>query len=226
MATVNISAMAKTWNDAGTTFTAIGLDVTDTASNAASLLLDLQVGGSSMFNVNKRGDVEVPQSASFSAPSFKAAGFETGMSLVNNTLVSMVSNGTGVASFKFNQGMMLKSTLPLQWGNANVNGGGDVFLYRDAAATLALRNSTTAQTYRVYGTYTNSSNYERLAITRDAITVESAGTGAANIDLALTPAGTGVVKFGAHTTLGGESVTGYITIKDAGGTSRKIAVVS
>lgn len=37
---------------------------------------------------------------------------------------------------------------------------------------------------------------------------------------------TGVVKFGTHTALGGESVTGYITIKDAGGATRLIAVVS
>lgn len=226
MATVNISAMAKTWNDAGTTFTAIGLNVTDTASNAASLLMDLKVGGSSMFNVNKRGDVEVPQSASFSAPSFKAAGFETGMSLVNNTLVSMVSNGVGVASFKFGNGMLMQTALPIGWGTANVNGGGDVFLYRDAAAVLALRNSTNAQTSRVYKTFTDSSNYERLSLTGDTVAVESAGTGTANIDLALTPAGTGVLKFGTHAAIGAETVTGYITIKDAVGTSRKVAVVS
>jgi hypothetical protein len=38
----------------------------------------------------------------------------------------------------------------------------DVVLIRDGAANiLALRNSTTAQTFRVYNTYTDSSNYER-----------------------------------------------------------------
>jgi len=36
----------------------------------------------------------------------------------------------------------------------------------------------------------------------------------------------GTLSFGTHTALGGESVTGYITITDAGGTSRKLAVVS
>ncbi len=34
------------------------------------------------------------------------------------------------------------------------------------------------------------------------------------------------LKTGTHTTLGGESVTGYIEIEDAGGTTRKLAVVS
>ena len=39
--------------------------------------------------------------------------------------------------------------------------GNDVRLYRDAAATLAQRNGTNAQTFRLYNTYTNASNYER-----------------------------------------------------------------
>ena len=102
----------------------------------------------------------------------------------------------------------------------------DVILERDAAATLALRNSTAAQTLRVYTTWTDISNRENIAITGSAITVETAGTGTDNIDLTLTPAGTGVLKFGAHTTLGGETVSGFITINDSGGTPRKIAVVT
>lgn len=47
-----------------------------------------------------------------------------------------------------------------------------------------------------------------------------------NIDLPLVPQGTGVVQFGTHTAIGAETLTGYITIKDSGGTLRKIAVVS
>jgi len=47
--------MVDTWNAGATTFTAIKMNVTDTASAAASLLMDLQVGGSSKFNVTKAG---------------------------------------------------------------------------------------------------------------------------------------------------------------------------
>ncbi len=47
-----------------------------------------------------------------------------------------------------------------------------------------------------------------------------------DIDLNFTPKGSGLVKFGTHTGLGGETVTGYITVKDSGGTPRKLAVVS
>ena len=44
-----------TWNAVGVTFTAWKLNVTDTASAAASLLIDLQVGGTSQFKVTKGG---------------------------------------------------------------------------------------------------------------------------------------------------------------------------
>lgn len=48
--------LAGTWNTSGTP-TGIKLNVTDTASNAASLLMDLQVGGVSKFKVDKTGVV-------------------------------------------------------------------------------------------------------------------------------------------------------------------------
>ena len=46
-----------TWNAAGVTFTAIKANVTDTASAAASKLIDLQVGGVSKFAVDKTGAI-------------------------------------------------------------------------------------------------------------------------------------------------------------------------
>jgi hypothetical protein len=48
--------LAQTWNTTGIP-TAIKLNVTDTASNAASALLDLQVGGVSKFKVDKLGQL-------------------------------------------------------------------------------------------------------------------------------------------------------------------------
>jgi hypothetical protein len=47
-----------------------------------------------------------------------------------------------------------------------------------------------------------------------------------NIDLVLTPKGTGNVRFGTFTTLGAEVITGYIEVKDSGGTIRKLAVIA
>lgn len=44
-----------TWNSGGVTFTNMLSNITDTASASASLLMDLQVGGSSKFNIRKDG---------------------------------------------------------------------------------------------------------------------------------------------------------------------------
>ena len=43
-----------------------------------------------------------------------------------------------------------------------VLGGGTVVINSDAANVLAQRNSTTAQTFNIYNTYTDASNYERM----------------------------------------------------------------
>jgi hypothetical protein len=47
-----------------------------------------------------------------------------------------------------------------------------------------------------------------------------------NIDLALTPKGTGNVRFGTLTANADAPVTGYILIKDSGVTTCKLAVIA
>jgi hypothetical protein len=54
---IDMSNLAATWNASGTTFAAVKMNVTDTASAAGSLLLDLQVGGASQFRVSKGGRI-------------------------------------------------------------------------------------------------------------------------------------------------------------------------
>lgn len=57
----------------------------------------------------------------------------------------------------------------------------DTIILRDAANTLAQRNGTNPQTFRVYGTYTDASNYERASFLWSGSTfflaTEAAGTG-------------------------------------------------
>jgi hypothetical protein len=55
-------------------------------------------------------------------------------------------------------------------------------LFRDAAHTMAQRGRTNAQTFRVYGTFTDASNHRRLAMTMSTsgvaeIKPEGAGSG-------------------------------------------------
>lgn len=71
-----------------------------------------------------------------------------------------------------------------------------------------------------FGVY-DSTNNDRTFLSHDG-TDGTIGTDAG--DLYINP--NGIVKFGTHAAIGAETVTGYITIKDSGGTSRKIAVVS
>lgn len=52
----DIFSFADIWNDAGTTFKAIQVDVTNTASAAASRLIDLKVGGVTKFDVDALGN--------------------------------------------------------------------------------------------------------------------------------------------------------------------------
>jgi hypothetical protein len=62
MATQNIYALTDTWNNVATTFTAIKMNVTDTASAATSMLIDLQVDGTTQFHVLKSGAVHTKRS--------------------------------------------------------------------------------------------------------------------------------------------------------------------
>lgn len=229
MANTNIYDMADTWNAAGTTFTAIKMNVTDTASAAGSLLMDLQVGGASKFNVTKAGAVRASD-GSVAAPSLSFISQPGSGFLASGAAIKWSSGGVdggifGAAYFA------VPADNSFRWSSTSDSAGAtDLILARDAANILAQRNGTNAQASRLYFSYTDAANYTRLALKTatgvHTLETESAGTGEANIDLALTPKGTGRVRFGTHSALAAETVTGYITIKDAGGTERKVAVVS
>ena len=49
----------ETWNNAAVTFTGFQINITDAASAAGSLLMDLKAAGASRFSVKKSGDVQV-----------------------------------------------------------------------------------------------------------------------------------------------------------------------
>ena len=59
MTTVPIYNLTDTWNNGSTTFTAIRMNVTDSASSSDSLLVNLLVDGSSKFSVDKTGEMIV-----------------------------------------------------------------------------------------------------------------------------------------------------------------------
>lgn len=171
--------IAQTWNTTGTP-SAIKLNVTDTASNAASLLMDLQVGGSSRFSVDKTGATVVS----------------------DGTNALTIDSTNGAVTFLQTAQMTLQTSnaLILRHGNTdalgvravsgavdprldflNTSNATQVRLTIDAANTLAQRNGTAAQAFNIYNTYTDASNYERGFVRWSSnilqIGTERAGTG-------------------------------------------------
>lgn len=101
-------------------------------------------------------------------------------------------------------------------------GGSDVLLRRDAANALAVRNGANAQTMNIYGTFTDGSNYERLAVVSTAgslftIVAQTAGTGGDNLGITLQTAGTGELNLKIagtqYLTLGGGASSGIWNIQ-------------
>lgn len=163
------------WDSAGTTFTGIKFDVTDTASAAGSLLMDLQVGGVSRFSVSKSGQVSLGGALFAKQAASNYIEATTGWSVGAGA-----GNGASLTSGK---GVLIGPTGFLGFCVSNSVGGEDTIIRRDAANTLAQRNGTNAQTSRIYGTFTDASNYRRVAIGMTtggvaSIAPEGAGTGA------------------------------------------------
>ena len=175
--------ITQTWNNAGVQFNALLINATDSASSSISTFFEMQIAGT-VRHLFTKGGRYTGASGVFAGP-----GASSGVT------------STGVAINNFVVGIRNSSLAELSWTSGNLNGTVDVALYRDAAATLAQRNGTNAQTFKVYGTTdAGLTNYERLAISAQqgvgfTIRAETLGTGGDNLDIVLTPAGTGRVLF-------------------------------
>ena len=104
------------------------------------------------------------------------------------TIDAKDSNNTISATRHINinpgSGWTLFLNAPVQVASGNTFGfSSDVVLARDAAQTLAQRNGTNAQTFRLYNTFTDASNYERGTMRWSSnvlqIGTEKLGTGTA-----------------------------------------------
>lgn len=169
-ATANTPVLSatQTWNNAAVTFTGWQLNVTDTASNAASLLMDLQVGGSSRFAVSKAGGGTVYINSNNYV--------EIGSGYIRTRFGA--SNGFDLSYL----GLSLGEQSPLLFKQVP-NGVTYSALFCTSAGIIEQRNGVDAQTKRLYGTFTDASNYRRLAMAMTtggvaSIAPEGAGTGA------------------------------------------------
>jgi len=87
-----VGDLVNVWNNVATTFSAIKLDVTDTASAAGSMLLNLLVGGAARFQVTKAGAVTAAESVKSTSAS-GGIGYATG---AGGVVTQATSKSTGV----------------------------------------------------------------------------------------------------------------------------------
>jgi hypothetical protein len=95
--------VTATWNSGGTTFTAVKVNITNTASAAASKLIDLQVGSISQFAVTRAGVMTT-------LGGYTSSGVVTAQNCVANTAIQAngasraVLSHNGVAGFLYTFG--------------------------------------------------------------------------------------------------------------------------
>lgn len=166
--------IAPTWNATANTFTAFRVNVTDTASNTNSLLFDVSQNNTSAFYVRRytgtQGEIGI-----------NSNGGVWNLRVVGN-LVNLIGSSSNhdvslPGAYFYRSAVGFGLQLGGTTGSILFSGA------QENSHVLAQRWGANAQTYRIYGTYTDASNYERLSLSANAtaayITAEEAGTGTA-----------------------------------------------
>lgn len=142
--------LSQTWNASGVTFTGLRFNVTNTASAAASLLADFQVGGTTInyiqrdgFIGNANAGINTRATGSFNRLSLFSQG-DTRLLHNNNILLNESNGGYGWVS-----------------SGSPTSLGFDTGIFRGGAGIIEQRNGTNAQTFNIYNTFTSATNHER-----------------------------------------------------------------
>jgi hypothetical protein len=181
---------AQTWDDGGVTFTGLKFNATDTASAAGSLLMDLQVGSTSIFAVRRadfsgtkfnRAVVVLPQFSYFAG----GAGPTVYFGATEATPTTQIANGVAASSL---------GSLAFSSSSTSVAAGtNDTILTRRAAANLrfgaADAAAPVAQTLSVQSVVAGTTNTAGANLTITGS--QGTGTGAGgSIVFQVAPAGT------------------------------------
>lgn len=140
----SLLSLAGTWNTSGTP-TGILLNILDTASNAASKILQMQIGGVNKFLVGKNGLVQL-SSQGFEVSSAGTAGDGTRVVVVSNQIYQ---SANGALTFSSST----SDVVPI-----------DLMLLRAGANILGQRNGANAQASYLYNAFTDASNGEWLGL--------------------------------------------------------------
>ncbi len=187
---VSIVDLATTWNNAGNTPTAIKLNVTDTASNANSLLFDIGTGGGSYvskFKVNKAGNITAAGTVTLTG-SVTATGSLTLNSAAGNG-ITLDSAGAGTAAIAI--GTTNATTVTLGRTGQSLQLKGVTTLAANGVLYLKNTNGDLEETAASTGTQCLVS-----ASAGAAPTWGSCGGGGASFDTIGDPAGNGAINMG------------------------------
>ena len=141
---------------------------------------------------------------SAAAPSYSFAS-EAGLGFYRSSANYLTFSMLGTDAISLGPMLALTAESPIAWSATSTSTGAtqDVSIGRDGAAgTLYLTALTGAASLRVYGLFTDPSNYERAVLTATpgsglTLAAQTGGTGADNLGITLTPAGTGHVALSA-----------------------------
>ena len=216
-----------TWNTSGTP-TAIKLNVVETGinSNAASKLMDLQVGGVSQFRVNKTGQGFLLGKNDFSPDIMFGSNGTVGLGqYINSTFFIRINSDTpifingGQKTVQIGAGHSFGFTIDPGGATAGLG----TALFQDAAGILAQRNGAAKQVHRVYNTFLGTTanewgGFDWLTTTNVLrIGTDHAGTGGArdlqiitNGIARLTIQGNGNASFTNTVGFGGNVNVGYL----------------
>ena len=158
------------YNNAGVTFNGLlDVNLTSDSSNAASLLANFRVGGSSKTRIAKNGSIQLAGSSSY----------EIWSAFGGTRTFYAFDGGGGNVTLQFGQ------YGTIGWSSTTAAGSTDTVIKRRAAGVLALENGLNAQTFEINGTWaTAGADYGRLALkllgTEYMVTSERGGTVAAS----------------------------------------------
>lgn len=159
-----VFSATQTWNAGAVAFSAFRLNVTDTASAAASNLAEFQIGGSPIVNIGKAATSALSIADGGTIRSTGASGILLG----NNTVQTVLINSGGLT---------LGSGQPLLWSSAtSPTTANDLRLSREAANSLLMGANSlfvAAQTFSIGSIPAGNSNVAGVNFTIRA----SRGTG-------------------------------------------------
>lgn len=95
-----------------------------------------------------------------------------------------------------------------------------------AASTIGFLNNAGLPFFIAVSNATSATRVQINSTSASALHIDAVGASGSDIDVSLRPQNSGNVRFGTHTATSDTAISGFITIKDSSGNSRKLAVIT